>query len=134
MKKIQLYSDDGVLSMEFAFNDPDISYNINHDWIVIDAAGRTITLSGTSMLAYDEEIVNSRILLDWSVLWKTEINDAYKDSEKILVIFSSKQNPIMLFRGKSLGFISDVNGLTHFLMDDKPIWLYHMNYLILSKK
>ena len=134
MKKVQLYSDDGVLTMEFGFNEPKISYNPNHDWVVIDAAGRTITLSHTSMLTFDEEITSSRILLDWSVLWKNEINEAYKDSEKILVIFSSKQTPIILLRGKSLQFVGNENGLTSFLMDNKPIWLYQMNYLILSKK
>lgn len=134
MKKIQFYTDKGEQTVEFGFNNPEITYRENPGWTIINASGRTITLSGTSMLAFDEDISNNRVLLDWSSFWKNEMNDAYGNNERILVVFSSGQVPVMMFHGNALKFVENVKELTYFLMDDKPIWLYHMNYLILAKK
>ena len=134
MKKIKFFTADGNETMEFGFNNVDIAYKDGYDWAVIYASGRTITLSHTPIIAYDDEITNSRVLLDWGAFWKNEMNEAYADSEKILVVFTSGQVPVMLFHGKELKFVKQEFGLTMFNMDEKPIWLYEMNYLILSRK
>ena len=135
MKKIKFFTSDGNETMEFGFNQiTEIAYNNNYDWITITAAGRTITLSHTPMVAYDDEITNSRVLLDWGAFWKNEMNEAYADSEKILVVFTSGQVPVMLFHGKVLKFIKKEAEAVLFEMDEKPLWLYEMSYLILSRK
>lgn len=134
MKRMKFFSTEGRETMEFGFNDPIVSLKENLGWAVIDASGRTITLSGVSMLGYDDEIANSKVLVDFADFWKGEMNEAYKDSEKIMVVFTNSQVPVMLFHGKALKFIEQIQDLVYFRMDDKPIWVYKMNYLILSRK
>lgn len=133
MKTINLFSASGEHILQFGFNNLNVEYKESLGWVVVNASGRTITLSGTSMLAYDDEIMSSSVVMDLLNIWKNDINNAYKDNDKVLVIFSSDQVPVMTLHGKTLKFISKYNDLTTFSMDDKPIWVYNMNFLILSK-
>ena len=133
MKKINLFSASGEKLLEFGFNNPSVEYKETLGWVVINASGRTITLGGTSMLAYDEEISASTVVMDLLNIWKNNINTAYQENDKILAIFSSDQNPVMTFHGKSIKFISKYNDLITFSIDDKPVWVYNMNFMILSR-
>lgn len=133
MTHFKFFTSSGEPTFEFTFNSPSVEYKENLGWVVINASGRTITLSGTSMLAYDDDIQTSRVLMDLLKMSQREINDAYKDSDKIMMVFSKDQVPIMMLHGKALKFISKYNDLTTFTMDEKPIWLYNMNFLILSR-
>lgn len=133
MIKFNLFTASGTPTFELGFNNPSVEYKESLGWVVLNAAGRTITLAGTSMLAYDEEIVDSSIHQDLMNIAQNEINKAYRDSDKIMVVFSQDQVPVRILHGKTLKFVSQYNNLTTFAMDDKPIWIYNMNYFIISK-
>lgn len=133
MKRIKLYAANGEHLLEFGFNNPSVEYKETLGWVVINASGRTITLGGTSMLAYDDEIAASTVVTDLLNIWKNNINAAYQDNDKVLAIFSSDQVPVMTFHGKNIKFISKYNDLITFSIDDKPVWVYNMNFMILSR-
>ena len=133
MKSIELYKPDGLKTMEFCFNDPIIEYQEKYGWAVIKAAGRSITINGTSFVGYDEDILHSKILVDFSDLWKNEINGAYKNDEKVLIVFLENELPVIFFSGKSISLINKNDVFAEFLIDGKSIWLHHMHFLILSK-
>jgi len=133
MIKFNFFTASGTPTFELGFNNPSVEYKESLGWVVLNAAGRTITLAGTSTLAYDDEIFVSAIHQDLLNIAQNEINSAYKDSDKIMVVFSQDQVPVRILHGKTLKFISQYNNLTTFAMDDKPIWIYNMNYFIISK-
>lgn len=132
MKKVVLYTDEGIKSVEFEFNEPEVRYDNLNRWVSVNASNRTIILSGTNFLAYDTEIQRTSASLDFGMLWQKKANEVYVNSERILVIFSASQNPLEMFHGASLSMERD-GEIYHFKIDDKDIWLYGLNFLVLNK-
>ncbi len=132
MKKVVLYTDEGIKSVEFEFNEPEVRYDNLNRWVSINASNRTIILSGTNFLTYDTEIQRTSASLDFGMLWQKKANEVYVNSERILVIFSASQNPLEMFHGVSLSMERD-GEIYHFKIDDKDIWLYGLNFLVLNK-
>ena len=132
MKKVVLYTDEGIKSVEFEFNEPEVRYDNLNRWVSVKASNRTIILSGTNFLAYDTEIQRTSASLDFGMLWQKKANEVYVNSERILVIFSASQNPLEMFHGVSLSMERD-GEIYHFKIDDKDIWLYGLNFLVLNK-
>jgi len=132
MKHIILYKPDGFKTLEFKFNEPVISFNSNMGWASISASGRSITICGQPFLCYDEDIANSFILSDFSDVWKYEISNAYKEGNKVIVIFQKDGTPILMLWGNSLSLKKD-GDINIFSIEDKDIYLYDMPFLILSK-
>jgi len=132
MKHIILYKPDGFKTLEFKFNEPIISFNSDMGWISISASGRSITICGQPFLCYDEDIANNFILSDFSDVWKYEISNAYKEGNKVIVIFQKDGTPILMLWGNSLSLKKD-GDINIFSIEDKDIYLYDMPFLILSK-
>ena len=132
MKKVVLYTDEGIKSVEFEFNEPEVRYDNLNRWVSVNASNRTIILSGTNFLAYDTEIQRTSASLDFGMRWQKKANEVYVNSERILVIFSASQNPLEMFHGVSLSMERD-GEIYHFKIDDKDIWLYGLNFLVLNK-
>ena len=133
MTKFYFFTASGTPTFELNFKTPSVEYKESLGWVVLNAAGRTITLGGTSVLAYDDEIMVSGIHQDLINIAQNEVNKAYQNNDKIMVVFSQDQVPVRILHGKSLKFVSKYENLTTFAMDDKPIWIYNMNYFIISK-
>ena len=45
MKKVVLYTDEGIKSVEFEFNEPEVKYDNLNRWVSVNASNRTIILS-----------------------------------------------------------------------------------------
>ena len=132
MKHIILYKPDGLKTLEFKFNEPVISFNSNMGWASISASGRSITICGQPFLCYDEDIAHNFILSDFSDVWKYEISDAYKEGNKVIVIFQKDGTPILMLWGNNLSLKKD-GDINIFSIENKDIYLYDMPFLILSK-
>ena len=132
MKHIILYKPDGFKTLEFKFNEPVISFNSNMGWASISASGRSITICGQPFLCYDEDIAHNFILSDFSDVWKYEISDAYKEGNKVIVIFQKDGTPILMLWGNNLSLKKD-GDINIFSIENKDIYLYDMPFLILSK-
>jgi hypothetical protein len=132
MKKIVLYTDTGIKTVEFEFNEPVVRYDNLNKWVSVGAANRTIILSGTNFLGYDEDIPRTPAGLDFGGLWQQKANEVYVKSEKILVIFSASQEPLNMFHGATLTMERE-GEMYHFKVDDKDIWVYGLNFLVLNK-
>ena len=132
MKHIILYKPDGFKTLEFKFNEPIINFNSNMGWASISASGRSITICGQPFLCYDEDIAHNFILSDFSDVWKYEISDAYKEGNKVIVIFQKDGTPILMLWGNSLSLKKD-GDINIFSIENKDIYLYDMPFLILSK-
>ena len=118
--------------MGFKFNNPSFTYNEAQKWISISATGRTFTLN-TPFLAFDEEIEQNGIVPDFGAMMHSQINDAYVNKGKVIIIFTSIGVPIRMFYGDKIRFIEEKEGLNYFQVDDKELWFFGMNFLILSK-
>ena len=133
MRNIELYSSDGLKTLDFKFNDPIVEYQEKYGWAVVKASGRSITINGTAFLGYDDRITHSRILTDFSDMWKNEINESYKNDDKVLMVFLENELPIMFFTGKAISLVKKNGVFAEFAVDGYSIWLHHMHFLILSK-
>ena len=131
MKQIILYTDNGDKTLDFKFKNPSFVYNKDQKWINISATGRTFTLN-TAFLAFDEEIQNCGIITDFGDLTHSQINEAYNKG-KLIIIFTSTGIPIKMFYGDKIRFVSEEGGLNYFQVDEKDLWFFQMNYLILTK-
>lgn len=132
MKKIVLYTDEGIKTVEFEFNEPEIKYDNLNKWVSVSASNRSIILSGTNFLGYDNDIPRTSASLDFGIMWQKKANEVYVKSERILVIFSASQNPLEMFHGATLTMERD-GGIYHFKVDNKDIWVYGLNFLVLNK-
>ena len=133
MKVIKLYTNNGIKTMEFKFQSPGFYYIAEKKWVTISATGRTFTIKDVPILAYDEEIKSSSIVIDLMHLTREQINSAYNNEGKILIVFSSSGEPIRMFYGEKISLINDQGDLDYFQIDEKDLWIFKMNYLILSK-
>ena len=131
MIEINLYTNNGEKTLGFKFKNPSFAYNGNQKWINISATGRTFTLN-TAFLAFDEEIKNCGIIIEFGDLTHSQINEAYNNG-KLIIIFSSTGVPIKMFYGDKIRFITQEGGLNHFQIDEKDLWFFDMSYLILTK-
>lgn len=132
MKKIVLYTDEGIKTVEFEFNEPEIKYDNLNKWVSVSASNRSIILSGTNFLGYDNDIPRTSASLDFGTMWQKKANEVYVKSERILVIFSASQNPLEMFHGATLTMERD-GSIYHFKVDNKDIWVYGLNFLVLNK-
>ena len=132
MKEINLYTTAGDKTLSFKFNNPGFVYNETQKWVSISATGRTFTLN-TPFLAFDEEIEQNGIVPDFGAMTHSQINDAYVSKGKVIIIFTSIGIPIRMFYGDKIRFVEEKGGLNYFQVDDKELWFFGMNFLILSK-
>ena len=132
MKNIILYDNNGNKTLEFKFNNPRFEYNDHMQWVTLFATGRTFTLKDISFLAYDEEIKTNTLIPDFGDLMHTEINEAYNETGKLVIVFTSTGFPVKMFCGDKISFMGD-NKITHLQIDEKDLWLFGMGFLILSK-
>ena len=133
MKVIRLYTDKGEKTLEFKFQSPGFYYIAEKNWITISATGRTFTMKDVPILAYDEEIKSSGMVIDLMPITRDQINTAYNNEGKILMVFSPTGEPIRMFYGEKISLINDQGGLDYFQIDDKDLWIFKMSYLILTK-
>lgn len=133
MKNIELYTPDGLKTLEFHFNNPIVEFNSDLGWATIKATGRTITIYGNPFIVYDDEVHKFSMPADFPGLWKNDMNEAYQNGQKALVIFLKNGTPILTFYGEKISLAQKVNDFCYFLIDEKPIWLDNMNFLILAK-
>ena len=103
------------------------------NWIKISATGRAFIIKGTPFIAYDEEIKSTPILIDLMNLGRLEINEVYNNQGKLIIIFSPDGTPIKMFYGDKITFIEEKDDLNCFEIDGKPLKVFQMNYLILTK-
>ena len=133
MFKINLYTNDGNKTLEFNFQFPGFAYIEEKDWVTISATGRTFTIKDLPFLAYDETIKSAIILNDFMNLSRSQINEAYNNKGKILMIFSPSGEPIKMFYGEKMSLVKEIGSLNYFQVDGKDIYFYKMSYLILTK-
>lgn len=133
MKSIELYTPDGLRTLKFRFNEPVVEYNEKAKWCVVRASGRTVTVCGNPFIVYDEDLPSFGMPIDFSELWKNEMNDAYKDGKKALTSFLPNGTPILTFFGDKISLVNKADDYCQFMIDDKMVCLYKMSFLILSK-
>ncbi len=129
MKIIDLYDADGNKSLEFKFQNPEFKYNEQMNWTTIHATGRSFYVKNIPFIAYDEEIRQNGILPEFGDLTHSQINEAYTGTGKLIIIFTTANVPFRMFYGEAISFV----GENHFKIDDKDLWVFGLNYLILSK-
>ena len=135
MEKINVYTNDGSWrSLEFTFNKIDsVVYKPEEDWVVISASGRTMTFAGTAFYTQNDKLVHVPATIDMGTSWREYVNEAYRNNEKILMIFTKENAPLVAFHGKALSCNSISKNFSKFIIDEKDIYIYNLNYFVLSR-
>ena len=129
MIKLTVYIDKNS-SLDFSFNNCEITYYHETNWVNIFATKQKLTLRN-SFIAADETI--SQAAISANFLIKEWIQDIYKQNKKILIISPSNTEPIRIFWGDSLSIVHIEDDFVQFKIDDKNIWTYGMKFTILVR-
>ena len=70
--------------------------------------------------------------MDMGTSWRDYVNKAYANGEKILMIFTQENAPLVAFHGTTLS-VNKENNLSQFIIDGQNIYIYKLNYFVLSK-
>lgn len=133
MYKIQIFRNDRYKVAEFTFSKIIPRYNPQGEWVTVSTSGgQLITLSGVSTLMYDDNIENLTILSEYSE-WKSSLSQNYSAGKKSLIVFNEEEQPIRQFAGYRIQLVERSNGLDHFVVDERDLWLYNLNFMILTK-
>lgn len=134
MEKIISYTNDGSWrNLEFTFHKIDeIKYQPEQDWVTIKASGRVLTFSGTSFYTQPGQLDYIPATPDMGTTWREYVNKAYAQGEKILMIFTKENAPLIAFHGTTLSLTKEQN-LSKFNIDGQNVYLYNLNYFVLSK-
>lgn len=134
MYKIQIFRNDRYKIAEFTFAKIIPTYNPQGEWVTVSTSGgQVITLSGVASLMYDDNIENLTIISEYGE-WKHSLSRNYAAGKKSLVVFNEEGFPIRQFCGYKIQLIERSNGLDHFVIDERDIWLYHLNFMILTRE
>ena len=135
MIKLLTYSQDkGDDLLEFNFNEPEIDFNSSLNSVVINATKQKIYMAGNSFIAFDTEANFQKIQVENISLARSFIQMHYKENQHCLIVSTKFDNPIMIFHGDDITLKSCNNDLYKFEIDHKPLFLYNLHYMVISRK
>lgn len=132
MIKIITFSDSGESLLEFTFNNPEIQYFSETQWVNIISTKQKITLFKNALIAFDTDISNQKIDSSYFSLAESYIQDFYKNYDKTLVISTQLNEPIFIFHGKNITLTSMDKLYFTFEIDNKPLKINNMNWMIIT--
>lgn len=129
MIKLNTYTNNEKF-LSFSFSDCAIDYYAQTKWVNVFSKKQKITIQN-SFIAADDQIKQTPITADF--LAQNWIQDLYKQNYKILIVSSKRDKPINIYWGKNITLKHVENDFYEFLIDDKPLWTFKMQFLILTK-
>ena len=94
MIKLITFTNGNEKLLEFNFNDCIIEYFSKTGWINVLSTKQKITIKGNSFIAYDENIKGVVADSAYFSMAKSWIQNFYKQNEKILIIFTTADEPL----------------------------------------
>lgn len=132
MIRIITFTNNNDKLLDFNFNNPEIEYQEEYNWLNVSAAKHKLTFHGNSVLGYDVSLgpvivdtTNFSIAKDW-------IQYFYTTDRKVLLISSLADEPLIIFYGAAIRISNEKNGYAEFTVDDKKIFINNLHWFILT--
>lgn len=132
MIRLITFTTDNNKLLDFNFDNPEITYQEETNWLNIVATKQKLTIYGNSTIAFDVELnpigvstYNFSVAKDW-------IQYFYKMNKKILLISSLADEPLFIFYGTTISITNIKNGYAEIFVDDKKISINNLHWLILT--
>jgi len=138
MIKLITYNQRGDSLFEFNFKDNIDVDRVKGDIVQLEATKQKYYTSNMSFLAYDTELSFLRISAEWLSLSTQIVEQAYNGKDTILMIFSSADEPIGIFKGNNIRISYPSNmgytKLSRFFIDNKLVILSNMHFIVIRPK
>lgn len=133
MIRIITFTNDNDKLLDFNFDNPEIEYREETDWLTVSTAKHKLTFYGSSILSYDVSL--NPIIVDTSnfSMAKDWIQYFYKTGKKILLISSLTDEPLIIFYGTTISISNKKNGYAEFTVDGKKIFINNLHWFILTR-
>lgn len=132
MIKIITFTNNSNKLLDFNFDNPEIEYREETNWLNVSATKHKLTFYGNSVLGYDISL--NPVIVDTSnfSMAKDWIQYFYKTDKKILLISSLTDEPLIIFYGTAIRISNIKNGYAEFTVDDKKIFINNLHWFILT--
>lgn len=132
MIRIITFTNDNDKLLDFNFDNPEIEYREETDWLNVSATKHKLTFYGNSVLGYDISLgpvavdtTNFSMAKDW-------IQYFYTTDRKVLLISSLSDEPLIIFYGTAIRISNKKNGYAEFTVDGKKIFINNLHWFILT--
>jgi len=136
MIKLITYNQKGDSLFEFNFQN-NIEVEQRNDTILsVFATKQHFVFGNMSFMAYDTDLSFLPISAEWLSLSKQLIEQAYNEEGRILMIFSSADEPIGIFKASDfhIKFGRINNNICKITMNEKTIWLSSLHFILIAPK
>ena len=118
--------------LEFKFNECNITYFGQTQWVNIFSTKQKITIKGNSFIAFDEDIKGVTADSTYFSMAKTWIQNFYKEHDKTLIVSTLSDEPLYIFHGEKISILHTEDAFTQFKIDDKALYLNNLHWTILT--
>ena len=95
--------------------------------------GQKIIISNPQLLIYNEGINTRNHLYELGGLFKTVVDQAYKDGKQTILFYTPGNRIFKEVDGRNCRIVSVENGITTFMIDDMELKSVGLDYLVITR-